>query len=100
MSFYLSLKKLILAKIKPEFLSISPRHDFDLYSAIKPALTLEANGNVITPAQEKLIQQLINEQASRSSIDIWTPEHIQEFINSIQSILDDETNVYSRRLLE
>ena len=91
---------LMLAKIKPEFLSIGPRHDFDLYSAIKPALTLEANGNVITPAQEKLIQQLINEQASRSSIDIWTPEHIQEFINSIQSILDDETNVYSRRLLE
>jgi hypothetical protein len=51
----------LLAKIKPEFLSIGPRHDFDLYSAIKPALTIDASGHPLSKEAENLIIQTINE---------------------------------------
>ena len=37
---------------------------------------------------------------NNKNVGKYVKKQCQEFINSIQSILDDETNVYSRRLLE
>lgn len=93
---------LALIKAKPEFFSISSRYKFDLYKLLKETgvITIDSGNTKLNTEEEKLVSEIFNQIAAKSSVDIWNQANLTKLIDYINSLLNSNSNVYGMRLDE